>query len=94
MAQASTRIEVSPDIEGGWAVTRDCIIDGYFVDVGAANDYASACAQRARRAGIAVSLQVAAMQSSSTEEASPSPAPAFNARVASAARPAGRDACP
>ncbi|WP_298577105.1 hypothetical protein [uncultured Luteimonas sp.] len=58
-APASIRIEVKPDIEGGWAVTRDCIIDGYFVDVGAANDYASACAQRARRAGIAVSLQVA-----------------------------------
>jgi len=69
MVQASTRIEVKPDIEGGWAVTRDCIIDGYFVEVGAANDYASACAQRARRAGIMVSLQVAAMQPSSSEAA-------------------------
>lgn len=59
MTSASTRIEVRPDIEGGWAVTRDCIIDGCFVDVGAANDYASACAQRAQRAGMAVSLQVA-----------------------------------
>lgn len=56
---ASTTIEVRPDVEGGWAVTRDCIIDGYFVEVGAANDYASACAQRAQRAGMAVSLQVA-----------------------------------
>ncbi len=55
----SIRIEVKPDIEGGWTVTRDCIIDGCFVDVGAANDYASACAQRARRAGIAVTLRTA-----------------------------------
>lgn len=61
MSNASTRIEVRPDIEGGWAVTRDCIIDGYFVDVAAANDYASACAQRAQRAGMAVSLEVAPM---------------------------------
>lgn len=59
MTHASTRIEVRPDVEGGWAVTRDCIIDGYFADVGAANDYASACAQRAQRAGMSVSLHVA-----------------------------------
>ena len=69
MVQASTRIEVKPDIEGGWAVTRDCIIDGYFVDVRAANDYASACAQRAQRAGITVSLQVAQARPSSIEAA-------------------------
>ncbi|MGY1410962.1 hypothetical protein ACW5EG_15485 [Luteimonas sp. A611] len=62
MTHASTRIEVKPDIEGGWAVTRDCIIDGYFVDIRAANDYASACAQRAQRAGMTVSLQVAEAQ--------------------------------
>ncbi|WP_457020211.1 hypothetical protein [Luteimonas sp. A482] len=60
---------MKPDIEGGWAVTRDCIIDGYFVDIRAANDYASACAKRAQRAGITVSLQVAAAQPSSTEAA-------------------------
>ena len=59
MTTASTRIEVRPDSEGGWAVTRDCIIDGFFVDVCAANDYACACAQRAQRAGMAVSLHVA-----------------------------------
>lgn len=59
MSNATTRIEVRPDVEGGWAVTRDCIIDGYFVDVEAANDYASACAQRAARAGMAVTLAVA-----------------------------------
>lgn len=69
VVHASTRIEVKPDIEGGWAVTRDCIIDGYFVDVGAANDYASACAQRAQRAGIKVSLHVAAALPSSSEAA-------------------------
>ena len=69
VTHASTRIEVTPDIEGGWAVTRDCIIDGYFVDLGAANEYASACAQRARRAGLAVTLQVAATQPPSIEAA-------------------------
>ena len=69
MVHASTRIEVSPDIEGGWAVTRDCIIDGYFVDIRAANDYASACAQRAQRAGMTVSLQVAEAQLPSIEAA-------------------------
>ncbi|MDH7453901.1 hypothetical protein QF205_12610 [Luteimonas composti] len=65
----STRIEVRPDVDGGWAVTRDCIIDGYFVDIAAANDYASACAQRARRAGMSVSLLVAAAQPASSEAA-------------------------
>jgi hypothetical protein len=50
------RIEVQRDIEGGWAVTRDQIIDGYFSDIAAANDYASACAHRAQRAGMAVVL--------------------------------------
>ena len=69
MTHSSTRIEVKPDIEGGWAVTRDCIIDGYFVELDAANDYASACAQRAQRAGITVSLQVAQAQPSSIEAA-------------------------
>ncbi|MGJ4730149.1 hypothetical protein [Luteimonas sp. SDU101] len=65
MSPASIRIEVKPDVEGGWAVTRDCIIDGYFIDVAAANDYASACAQRARRAGITVSLLTASPPPSS-----------------------------
>jgi hypothetical protein len=59
VTHASTRIEVRPDVDGGWAVTRDCIIDGYFVDVEAANEYASACAHRARRAGMSVTLHVA-----------------------------------
>ena len=56
MHSTTTRIEVRPDIEGGWAVTRDRIVDGYFSEVAAANDYASACAHRARRAGMTVSL--------------------------------------
>lgn len=59
MAIARIRIEVRADVEGGWAVIRDCIVDGHFSDVVAANDYASACAQRARRAGMAVSLDTA-----------------------------------
>ena len=69
MTSVSTRIEVRPDVDGGWAVTRDCIIDGHFVDIAAANDYASACAQRARRAGMSVSLLVAAAQPASSEAA-------------------------
>lgn len=69
MSHSTTRIEVKPDIEGGWAVTRDCIIDGYFVELDAANDYASACAQRARRAGLTVTLQVPSTQPPSIEAA-------------------------
>lgn len=38
---------------------RDRIIEGCFSDREAANDYASSCARRARRAGMAVELVVA-----------------------------------
>lgn len=54
-----TRIEVRPDIRDGWTVTRDRIVEGCFSDREAANDYASTCARRARRAGLVVELQVA-----------------------------------
>jgi hypothetical protein len=57
--QARIRIEVRPDVQGGWSVTRDRIVDGYFSEHDAANDYASACARRARRAGMAVELDIA-----------------------------------
>ena len=40
-------------------VTRDYIVEGCFDDREAANDYASSCARRARRAGMAVDLVVA-----------------------------------
>ncbi|HRN62645.1 MAG TPA: hypothetical protein PK743_03320 [Luteimonas sp.] len=63
---ATTRIEVHPDADGGWAVTRDRIIDGHFSEVAAANDYASACAQRARRAGMAVSLDTVPTEDTTT----------------------------
>ena len=59
MATGTTRIEVRPDTDGGWAVVRDCIVDGHFSDVAAANDYASACARRAHRAGMVVALEPA-----------------------------------
>ena len=59
MNQSRIRIEVRPDVQGGWSVTRDCIVDGYFSQLDAANDYASACARRARRAGMAVELDIA-----------------------------------
>lgn len=59
MNQGRIRIEVRPDIRGGWAVTRNRIIDGCFSSLDAAKDYASACARRARRAGMAVDLDIA-----------------------------------
>jgi cyanophycinase-like exopeptidase len=62
VAIARIRIEVRADVEGGWSVIRNCIVDGHFNDVAAANDYASACAQRARRAGMAVSLDTAPIE--------------------------------
>ena len=58
MDQDRIRIEVRPDIRGGWSVTRDRIVDGCFRRLDAANDYASACARRARRAGLTVQLDV------------------------------------
>lgn len=58
MNQGWIRIEVRPDIRGGWSVTRDSILDGCFSSLEAANDYASACARRARRAGMTVELDV------------------------------------
>lgn len=58
MTDRITRIEVQRDAEGGWSVARDCIVDGHFQDLVAANDYASACAHRARRAGLSVCLHV------------------------------------
>lgn len=59
MSPASTRIEVRSDTRDGWTVMRDRIIEGCFSDREAANDYASNCARRARRAGMAVELVVA-----------------------------------
>lgn len=56
MIKGRTRIEVQADVDGGWSVVRDRIVDGHFDTPAAANDYASACAQRARRAGMAVTL--------------------------------------
>lgn len=56
--ESSVRIEVQCDREGGWSVVRNCVVDGYFSDVAAANDYASACARRAERAGLVVSLRL------------------------------------
>jgi hypothetical protein len=58
MTTPTTRIEVQPEVDGGWSVARNRIVDAYFNDLAAANDYASACAQRAQRAGMAVSLLV------------------------------------
>lgn len=58
MSTYPTRIEVQPEADGGWSVARNRIVDAYFNDVAAANDYASACARRAQRAGMAVSLHV------------------------------------
>ncbi|TWT19081.1 hypothetical protein FQY83_11980 [Luteimonas marina] len=57
MTQGTTHIEVWPDGEGGWTVTRDRIVDGCFNEMMAANDYASACARRAQRAGLVVTLR-------------------------------------
>ena len=56
--ESSVRIEVQCDREGGWSVLRDRVVDGYFSDVAAANDYASACARRAERAGLNVNLRL------------------------------------
>jgi len=56
MTQHITHIEVQPERDGGWSVARNRIVDGYFDDLQAANDYASACARRAQRAGMEVSL--------------------------------------
>ena len=51
-------IEVQPEHDGGWSVARDRIVDGYFSELQAANEYASTCARRAQRAGMAVSLRI------------------------------------
>lgn len=56
MTLRTIRIEVQPDREGGFTVARDRIVDAYFSDLIAANDYASSCAHRAQRAGLDVSL--------------------------------------
>jgi hypothetical protein len=58
MTTHSTRIEVQPEADGGWSVARNRIVDAYFNEVAAANDYASACARRAQRAGLSVSLHM------------------------------------
>lgn len=62
MTTRTTRIEVQPETDGGWSVARNRIVDGYFNDLEAANDYASACARRAQRAGMAVSLHILPME--------------------------------
>ena len=62
MTGRHTRIEVEPDIEGGWSVVRDRIVDGHFNNLDAANDYASTCAERARRAGMRVTLHTIAAE--------------------------------
>lgn len=56
MSSPTTHIEVQPEHDGGWSVARDRIVDGYFSDLQAANDYASTCARRAERAGMDVHL--------------------------------------
>ncbi|TDK24363.1 hypothetical protein E2F46_08755 [Luteimonas aestuarii] len=58
MSNPTTHIEVQPEHDGGWSVARNRIIDGYFNSLQAANDYASACAQRAKRAGLDVRLLI------------------------------------
>lgn len=63
--QATTRIEVWPDGDGGWTVTRDRIVEGCFNEPMAANDYAAACARRAQRAGMAVMLRTLQRESPS-----------------------------
>jgi len=67
--QGTTRIEVWPDGDGGWTVTRDRIVDGCFDELMAANDYASACAHRAQRAGMAVTLRTLQRESSTSAAA-------------------------
>lgn len=61
MTTRTTRIEVQAESDGGWSVARNRIIDAYFVDLEAANDYACSCANRAQRAGMAVSLHILPM---------------------------------
>lgn len=69
MTTTTIHIEVQADAEGGWSVARDRIVDGHFADLVAANDYANACAQRARRAGIAVELRIVPLDSVSNAAA-------------------------
>jgi len=57
--QGRIRIEVGHDLRDGWTVTRDRVVDGCFDSLDAAYDYASTCARRAHRAGLAVDLVMA-----------------------------------
>lgn len=68
MTRRSMRIEVQQEPDGGWNVARDCIVDGHFSDLVAANDYASSCAQRAQRAGMDVCLVTAPMGAAANSE--------------------------
>lgn len=52
------RIDVLPDAAGHWSVTRDRVVDAEFDDCDRAIAYADACAQRSRRAGLQVRMEV------------------------------------
>ncbi len=52
------RIDVLPDVAGHWSVTRDRVVDGEFKDRDKALEYAEASADRARRAGQAVRVEI------------------------------------
>jgi hypothetical protein len=57
--QARIRIELGHDLRDGWTVTRNRVVDGCFNSLEAAYEYASRCARRAHRAGMAVDLVMA-----------------------------------
>lgn len=52
------RIDVLPDADGGWSVTRDRIVDAHFDHRDRAIDYAWLCQDRAERAGQEVRVEV------------------------------------
>ena len=52
------RIDVLPDTAGHWSVTRDRVVDAEFDDSDSAVHYAASCAERARRKGQAVRVEV------------------------------------
>lgn len=54
----TVRIDVLPDAEGGYTVSRDRVVDGHFDDATAAVEYAEQCVSRAKRAGQDVQLTV------------------------------------
>lgn len=54
----TVRIEVHPDVDGGWTVTRDRIVDGHFAALDRAEVYARTCVERARAAGQVATLKI------------------------------------